>query len=338
MNNNLPFISVIIPCYNEEHFIGPCLDSVLKNDYPKDKMEVLVIDGMSKDKTREILKEYNKEHSFIKILDNPKKLCPIGLNVGIKNAKGEIIVRLDAHNIYDKEYISKSVKYLHEHNADNVGGIWKMVPRTNDFLGKAITLVLSSPFGAGNARYKTTSENEKPKQVETVPYGCFRKEFLEKVGLFCEFIDYSEDIELNQRIIKAGGKIILAPDIVSYYYTRTSMKDFVRHTLRNGIWITYPLKLRKFLFKWRHLIPFAFVLSLIISFILALVWHIFWILFIFILTAYFFTSIWFSFKIAFREKKIAYLFALPFIFFLFHLLYGGGSIWGIIKIVMEYGR
>ena len=121
-------VSVIIPCRNEEKFIGKCLDSVIANDYLKDNLEILVIDGMSDDKTREILKDYSQKYNFIRMIDNPKKFTPFALNIGVKNAKGEIIIRLDAHSIYNKDYISKCIKYLKEYEVDNVGGIWKIMP------------------------------------------------------------------------------------------------------------------------------------------------------------------------------------------------------------------
>jgi GT2 family glycosyltransferase len=257
------------------------------------------------------------------------------LNVGVKNATGEIIVRLDAHNIYDKEYISKSVRYLKEYKADNVGGIWIMIPRTNDFFGKIITLMMSSPFGAGDATYKTASSKEKPRWVETVPYGCFKKEFLEKIGFFCEELPYSEDMELNSRIKKIGGKILLAPDIISYYNTRTNFKDFLRHTLRNGIWIIYPLKYGKILFSWRHLVPLAFVFALIFLSVLVFISPVFLKIFLLIIFLYLSVDFYFSFKIAKEEKDPRHLILLLFLFPFFHIIYGLGSIWGLIKIFKE---
>ena len=155
----MKLVSIIIPCRNEEKFISKCLDSIVAQDYPKDKLEVLVIDGMSKDRTRQIVNEYSKKHSFIKILENPKRITPCALNIGIKNAKGGTIMRMDAHTTYEKNYVSKCIKYLKEYNADNVGGIWKIVPRQDTLVGKAITFSLSHPFGIGNAYYRYVSKD-----------------------------------------------------------------------------------------------------------------------------------------------------------------------------------
>ena len=165
-NNNLPLVSTIIPCRNEEKFIGQCLDSIIVNDYPKEKLEILIIDGLSEDKTRTIIEnlKFKIGNSNIKLLDNPKKFTPAALNIGVKNAKGEIIIRMDAHARYKKDYISKCVKYLQEYKADNVGGIWITIPRDNSIIGKSIAFVLSSSFGVGNAYYRV-SGYKKPKEA-----------------------------------------------------------------------------------------------------------------------------------------------------------------------------
>ena len=125
MNEQLLFVSIIIPCRNEEKYIGKCLQSIIEQNYPKDNLEVLVVDGMSEDRTREIVENYSQKYSFIKLFDNPKKFTPFGLNIGIKEAKGEIIMRMDAHAGYEKDYISKCVRYLENYDADNVGGAMK---------------------------------------------------------------------------------------------------------------------------------------------------------------------------------------------------------------------
>src|SRR3989344_832745 len=146
-------LSVIIPCRNEEKYIGPCLDSLLLQDYPKEKLEILIIDGFSEDKTREILAGYAK-YPFINVLDNPKKITPAALNIGIKNAKGSIIMRMDAHASYEKNYISECVKYLKEYDADNVGGVVWAMPTVNTLAAHAIARVYSHPFGVGHSLFR----------------------------------------------------------------------------------------------------------------------------------------------------------------------------------------
>lgn len=328
--NNLHFITIIIPCLNEENYIGKCLDSVIANDYPKDRLEVLVMDGMSEDGTRVVLERYVQRYPFIKVFDNPKKITPAGLNIGIRKAKGEIIVRMDAHATYEKNYVSKCVKYLNEYNADNVGGVWVTVPRNNSLVAKAIAFSLSHSFGVGNAHYKI-GWSKKPKWVDTVPYGCFRKDVFDKIGLFDETSNRNEDIEFNARLRKAGGKILLVPDTVINYFARSTFQAFCKHNFDNGLKITYPFKLNKGFFSWRHLIPFVFVSSLIGPAALSGFFPIFFWLFLLIAGSYSLLNFYFSSKIVMRENDFKYFLMMPIIFASLHIGYGLGSLWGLLK-------
>ena len=316
MNFNTIFISVIIPCRNEEKYIGECLDTILSQDYPKDKMEILVIDGMSEDKTREIVKEYSKKYSFIKLLENPQKFTPFALNIGIKEARGDYIVRMDAHAGYEIDYISKCVKYLQEYDADNVGGAMKTLAREKTLAAKAIALCLSHPFGVGGSQFRQGIA--KPKWVDTVFGGCYKKEVFDKVGLFNEDLIRSQDIEFNLRLKKAGGKILLHPEIISYYYPKSNLNDFFMHNIKDGIWTTLPLKFVKIPLKLRHYIPLIFILTLPLS-----IWP------------YIFLSLFFSAQIAFREKDFRLFFVTPLVFGVRHIGYGLGSVIGLIKIFLS---
>jgi len=173
---NVSFVSVIIPCRNEEKFVGKCLDSIIQNEYPKDSIEVLVVDGLSDDRTREIVRHYSLRYPFIKLFDNAKKIVPSSLNIGIREASGEIIIRMDAHNEYEKDYIKKCVYYLEKYNADNVGGIWITRPGKETTVAGSIALALSHAFGVGNAYYRIGSKE--PRYVDTVPFGCYKREIL----------------------------------------------------------------------------------------------------------------------------------------------------------------
>lgn len=348
MTNNSLLISIIIPCRNEEKFIGRCLNSVITQDYPKEKLEVLVIDGMSEDKTKEIIKEYSQKYPFIKLLENPQKFTPFGLNIGIKEAKGKIIIRMDSHASYQLDYVSKCLRYLREYKADNVGGVIKTLPKENTAVAKAIAIALSHPFGAGGSYFRTLGGNkvlpsktrhgsyfrlgaEKPRWVDTVFGGCYKREVFEKIGLFSEKLIRSQDIEFNRRLKRAGGKILLVPEIVAFYYPQANLKNFLKHNLSDGTWTTYPLKFGIKIFSLRHLIPLIFVLSLMISAILIFFFPVFWKLFLFILSFYFLVSLYFSIKIAEKEKNFGYLFLMPIIFASRHFGYGFGSFLGFIK-------
>lgn len=329
---DLPMVSIVIPMRNEEKYIGKCLQSILENDYPLEKMEIFVIDGMSEDATREIVEGYVQQYPFIRLLDNPKKIVPVAMNIGIEHTRGEIIMRIDAHATYQKDYISKCVEYLSKYGADNVGGIIKIVTRENTLIGRCIALASSHPFGGGNAYYRIGSKE--PRWVDTVPFGCYRREVFQKIGLYNENLVRSQDMEFNLRLKRKDGKILLHPEIVSYYYIRSNLKAIFRHRFTDGIWAIYPLKFVKMPLSWRHYVPLAFVLSLIGSIMLFPLFPFFLWLFLFIVGSYSLANIYFSYRIAFCQRNFRYFFIMPVIFTTFHIGYGLGSIWGAIKLLL----
>jgi len=326
-------ISIIIPCRNEEKFIKACLDSLLLQDYPKENLEVFVIDGMSGDKTGEIIKKYSEKYPFIHYLQNQNKFTPFGLNIGIKNAKGNFIIRMDAHAEYEKDYISKCVKYSQKYNVDNVGGTMKTMPKKNSIIAKSIALVLSHFLGAGSSVFRTGSKE--PKLVDTVFGGCYKREVFDRIGLFNEKLLRSQDLEFNLRLSKAGGKILLVPDIVSIYYPKSTLFEFFKHNITDGIWAIYPLKSIKAPFKIRHYIPLLFVSGLIGLFFLSVFSFFFLPLFLFVLLLYLLVIFYFSWKISLEESNIKYLLVLPLAFFIRHIGYGFGSILGVFKIIFN---
>ena len=334
MTNDLDLVSIVIPCRDEQKYIGQCLDSIVANEYPKDKLEVFVIDGRSDDGTRQIVERYAQQYPFIKILDNPKKITPAALNIGIKHAGGELIIRIDAHAAYEKDYISKCVKYLEEYEADTVGGVMKALPRDNTPFSKAIVHSLSNRFGVGGSVFRTGSE--KPEWVDTVFGGCYRREVFDKIGLFNEDLTRTQDMEFNLRLIRAGGKILLHPEIVSYYYARSEFKSFCRHNFGNGVWAIYPFKfITSTPVSWRHLVPLVFVSSLIGSAVLSIFSQIFLWLFVFIFGSYALANLYFSAKITVREKDFRLLFVMPLVFAALHIGYGLGSLWGLLKVIVS---
>lgn len=325
------FVSIIIPCRNEEKFIAKCLDSIIAQDFPREKMEVLVVDGNSKDRTRETVGEYASKCSFIKLLDNPQKFTPFGLNIGIRKAKGEFIIRMDAHAEYPLDYISKCLKYSQELKVDNVGGAIKTLPAKDTIIARSIAKVLSHPFGAGGSCFRTGVS--KVRSVDTVFGGCYKREVFERIGLFNEKLIRSQDIEFNKRLKKAGGKILLVPEITAVYYPQTKLSDFFKHNFIDGIWTIYPLKFGVRIFSFRHLIPLFFVLGMLGSSILG---FFFWwakVIFILVFGIYLLLNLLFSLKVAIKEDP-RYLFSLPLAFFSRHFAYGLGSLWGVVKILL----
>jgi len=313
------FVSIIIPCRNEEKHIGKCLETILKQNYPKERMEVLVVDGMSEDKTRKIVKRFQiRNPKFqLRLLDNPKRFTNFAWNLGIKESKGEILILVGAHSFYKEDYVLKCVKYLNEYDADNVGGTIITLPRENTVVARAIALVLSSSFGVGGATFRKGSK--KPKWVDTVFGGCYRRDVFNRIGLFNENLNRGQDMEFNIRLKKAGGKILLVPDIVAYYYPKTANpKDFFIYHLKDGVWAILPLKFVKTPFKLRHYIPLIFILTLPLS-----IWP------------YILLSLFFSLQISLKEKDIRLFFVLPMVFFCRHFGYGLGSLVGLGKILKK---
>lgn len=335
--NEFPLVSIIVLCRNEEKYISSCLDSIIANNYPKDKLEVLVVDGMSEDGTRKIVEKYEKENSFIRMVNNFKKHIPFASNEGIKNSNGVLVMRMSAHAMYEKEYIRKCVDASQKYDADNIVGVWKILPRGNGLSEKASALALSSSFGVGKAKYRTRlSDKKKVEYVDTGAYGCYKKSVFKKVGLFNENLIRGEDMEFNLRLKKAGGKTILVPDAIVYYYARTDFKSFSKHNFINGVWAILPFKYSTVLpVSSRHLIPLAFVLSLIISagliyFLPVMLW-----LFIVIFSFYSLINIYFSVRIAIQKNNLGYLFLMPLTFASLHLCYGLGSVWGLLKVIIS---
>ncbi len=333
MLNNYPFISILIPCRNEEKFIKECLDSVLANNYPKDNLEIFVIDGESTDNTKQIVETIALQEPHIKLLINRARITPTALNLGMKQSSGDIIMRLDAHASYSPDYIGKCVRYLTEYNADNVGGVIKTVARTQTPIAQSIAKVLSHPFGIGNSRFRSGAVN--PQESDTVPFGCYKRAVFTKIGLFNESLARSHDMEFNLRLKKAGGKIMLIPEIVANYYAPSTVTHFIKHTISDGIWATYPIKFTKQFFALRHYIPLIFVLSLIASGVLAIYLPLFRLLFLFIAIIYLAFNIIASAHIAYKKQNLLYFALMPCMFLTFHLCYGLGSYAGLLKITYE---
>jgi GT2 family glycosyltransferase len=277
-------------------------------------MEILVVDGMSSDKTRGIVKDYKDKYPFINLLDNLKKITPAGINLGIKKAKGEIIIRLDAHAKYKSDYISKCLKLMEEYDADGVGGIIRTIPANNTLMAKAIALSLSDFFGVGDSYFR--AGYREPKWVDTIFGGCYKKEIFNNIGFFNENLRRSQDIEFNIRLKKKGGKILLAPEAIAYYYPSTDLKNFFIHNIQDGIWTIYPFKFTKIPLRLRHYIPLIFILSLPLS-----IW------------LYIPLSLYFSAKIAWKKRSFRLFFVMPIVFAARHIGYGFGSLLGTIRLI-----
>lgn len=324
MTNEI-IVSVVMPVYNEEQYIEKCVDSLLLQDYPIDKMEWIFVDGCSTDKTVEILSSYQEKYpSLIKVYNNPNKIVPYAMNIGIAASKGKYIVRLDAHADYATDYILKCIYYLENTDAENVGGVAET--KANGFMGNAIAKMLSSKFGVGNSQFRTNGESG---YVDTVPFGAFKRAVFSKYGGYDERLVRNQDNEMNFRIRKNGGKIYLSNDIHLSYYCRDSIKGISAMARKNGMWNIITMKLCPGSMGLRHFIPFAFVLSIIGLGILSLVHSLFAALLCAELSLYLLLDIVFSIKQAETLKEFL---ALTVLFPIFHVAYGFGSMIGITKL------
>lgn len=254
-------VSVVIPARNEEKSIRCFLDSVLANDYPQDDLEILIVDGMSTDRTAEIVREYAHRYPFIRLLENPRRVIPAALNVGIREARGEIIVRMDAHTTYASDYIRLAVSALETTGAAMIGGIQR--PTGSTLITQAIAAATSSPFGMGNSYYHYGTEM---RWVEDSVYlGTWYKSTLLQLGGFNENWLINEDSELNERLRASGGKILLNPNLRVSYQVRGSLPALARQFFRYGFWRARTFAIYPSSLSWRHLVPPAFVLGLFVS-------------------------------------------------------------------------
>jgi len=321
-----PFITIITPVRNEGKFIEKYLQSIINQDYDEGSYEVLIIDGMSEDDSREIVARYQRNNHNIKLLQNPQKITPTALNIGITSARGDIIIRIDGHVIVEKDYLRQCIKYLNSTNADCVGG---QIESVNDTVrGKAIALAMSSPFGVGNARFRTSG---KEGFVDTLAFGAYRKQIFEELGLFDEELIRSQDDELNYRLRKAGKKIFFTPNIKAYYFPRSNLKALWSQYFQYGFWKVRVLQKHFSMMQPRQFVPPVFVSVMGGSALGGFFSKVAFQVFMFIAALYLMLSIIFSLKIAITKKKILYSPLLPVIFAILHISYGCGFIWGAIR-------
>ncbi len=325
--NEYPFVSTMIVVRNEENRIAKCLDSLLYQNYPTDKYEIIIIDGESTDNTLEVVKERvnsaQKERPVpeVRIVNNPKHILASGWNIGIKESKGEYVIRPDAHAYVEEEFLKKNVDVmLKVGDADCVGG--QMTTLSDTKTGDIIREALSSPFGVGGAKFRYSKE---PGYVDTVAFGLYRKSVFEKIGWFNEALVRTQDNDLHRRMRDAGMKFYLDPDIHSYYYSRDSYKKLSRQQFSNGKWTMINFLLRPGKMSIRHFIPVGFVLAIIITIIGGFLWHPIWYLTLAGIVLHLVCGLYFACK---RSRKLSHIIILPFVFLLMHFSYGIGSISG----------
>jgi len=321
----LPFVSIIVPMYNEELYIKDCLLSLINQDYPKSSYEIIIIDGNSEDNSKKVVSNLMKKYSFIKLDDNIKRITSAAFNIGIDKAKGEIICIFGAHATYEKDYISTSVYLLNNITASCVGGFTEILGK--DYISNAISYAMSSIFGVGNAYYHFSN---KEMYVESVFAGVYKKNDLLKLNKYDEEYIIGQDYEINYRLRESGGKIYYSPKIRSKYIARSSLKKFAKQRYIYGLWKVKTLTDHPNSLSYRHLIPPAFVVFLVLSIVM-----LFFNLKIGIIVPvlYIISNLLFSAKISIK-KGLKYIFILPLTFAIMNISWGIGFLFGLKKFGM----
>jgi succinoglycan biosynthesis protein ExoA len=326
----MPSVSIIIPCYNEQDTIYKLLEAIYAQTFPRPDLEVVIADGMSTDRTRAEIVAFSDLHPDlqIEVIKNPPRSIPAALNSALREAHGEIIVRLDAHSIPYPDYVERCVSDLQAGLGENVGGIWEIQPGTQTWQAQAIALAASHRLGVGDALYRHAGNAA---QVDTVPFGAFKRELLALIGFFDETLLTNEDYEFNARIRKSGGKIWLDPSIRSVYIARPTFAKLARQYARYGYWKWRMLRRYPETIRWRQGLPPLFVLSLVVGAVLAAFLPFFRVLLAAEILLYLIVLVLSGVFAAARQKKILFVIGLPLAIATMHLSWGAAFLWSMLS-------
>lgn len=322
-------VSFIVVAYNAGSKLENLLEDLKKQDYNHNDIEIILVDSNSSDNTKDIMmkfEEINKTFSKVLVLDNPKKILPCGWNIALEASTGDLILRVDAHSSLPNDFISKNVNRI-DMGEKIVGGHRISIIDENNAWQKTLLIAEKSIFGSGIATYR---RKEREEYVSTLAHAAYSREVFKKVGGYDERLARTEDNEIHYRMKKAGYKFLLDPTIKSYHHARNSLSKMMKQKYLNGYWIGLTMGISPKCFSIYHFVPLVFVLALIFSIIFAFVFS--GIPLILLLGAYFtFNILNTIFSIISEKKHLDYL-LLPFIFFLLHLSYGWGTLYGLIKL------
>jgi glycosyltransferase involved in cell wall biosynthesis len=322
-------VSIIIPCYNEEDTIHDLLTAIHAQTYARASLEVVIADGLSEDRTRHEILRFSEAHAdlAVRVLDNPRRIIPAGLNLALRAAGGGIIIRLDAHSLPSPDYVQRCVEDLETGLGENVGGVWEIRPGAGTRMADSIARAAAHPLGVGDALYR---HGTKPAYVDTVPFGAFKRELLALVGFFDESLLSNEDYEFNSRIRVRGGKVWFDPAIRCVYFARPTLAALARQYWRYGYWKYRMLRRYPGTLRWRQALPPLFVASLLTLGLLGFAWCGFhWLLGAQILI-YALSLLAAGIQIAVRHGKGYLAAGLPLAIACMHLCWGGGFLWSII--------
>jgi glycosyltransferase involved in cell wall biosynthesis len=323
-------VSLIIPCFNEEKTIGSLLDAIAQQTYPQKEMEVIIADGLSTDKTREIISAFQKSHPSmsLRIVDNPKRVIPAALNAAITAARGELIVRMDAHTIPAADYVELSVKAFDEGRGEDVGGVIDITPGANTWIGRSIAVATRHPLGVGDARYRWTT---KATLADTVAFGTYARAIFDKIGLYDESLVANEDYEMNARLRASGGRIWIDPTIRATYHSRPDLASLSKQYFTYGFYKFRMLKRFPNTLRWRQALPPLFVLGVLMLLLLATFWKIAFYALIAVAGIYLLALIAASVPEALKQKDLSLIPGIPLAILTMHFSWGSGFWWSIIK-------
>lgn len=329
MDNELTLVSIIVPCYNEEKTIGLLLDAVYQQTYPRDCLEVIISDGHSRDRTRQVVEAFGQEHPdlSLKLVDNDRRIIPAALNTAIQAARGDIFVRLDAHSVPAVDYVERCVAHLQAGQGENVGGVWQIRPGEQTWIGRSIAAAAGHPLGVGDALYRYASE---PGWVDTVPFGSFQRNLIEKIGLFDETLLTNEDYEFNTRVRRAGGRIYLDPQIRSQYFARADLGSLARQYWRYGFWKWRMLRRYPATIRWRQALPPLFVAGILGLLLISIFWQPALLVLGLLLALYGFSLVLAAIPVAMRGKEPAQVIGIPLAILTMHFAWGAGFLWSIL--------
>jgi glycosyltransferase involved in cell wall biosynthesis len=317
-------ISVVVPMRNERAHIRECLNSLLNQTYNQNAYEIIVVDGGSSDGSSEIVRSMQASHPNLFVIDNPARITPISMNLGIREAKKDVIVIAGAHAIYCSDFLTNCAKKLQETGADVVGGPVQTVPRNESFGARLTAAILSSHFGVGNSNFRTSL---KEGYVDTVPFGAYRIDVLNKVGLFNEKLVRNQDNDLSARIRQAGGRIYSSPEISAIYFPASSFGELLRQTYKKAQWHFFTMRENVGALGLRHLAPALFLLALACLVVLATSQYWARVACTFTVLAYFVVGFVYSLGSS-RQKSLGVALCLPAACFIFHCAYGLGTLVG----------
>lgn len=319
-------ITVICPIRNEEKYIAECIQSLLDQTVDRGEVEILVVDGMSDDKTREIVQDFQNKYKNVKLLDNPDRIVPSAMNIGIKASSGRFILRMDGHAKAAPDYVEKCVEALQRNGVVGVGG--PIVTVNDSDSGRAISLAMSSRFGVGNSRFRTGEAAEC--FVDSLAFTAYKREVFDKFGFFDEELVRCQDDEYNFRIRKQGGKILLTPKIKSWYFPRSSLRKLWSQYFGYGFWKVRLMQKHFWMMRVRHFVPAAFVGTLMLLLTLGLFTPVALWLWASIMILYLSASVGAAIVMHHRSENVSF-FKLLLSFYILHFSYGTGFIWGLIR-------